>query len=145
MIAGLFPCCISLLIAQLTFRGMPLAQGMTLARVIRLHGLENTEVRALLKAVVELPTTPLSGKNITWSGHTFSSLGEAACHCIVVGLSQKHDICKIALLIRVIGWTAPDKLAYCPITISGRNPTNECHHALILSSKRLAPMQINKF
>lgn len=105
MIAGLFPCCISLMIAQLTFRGMSLAQGMTLARLIRLHGLEHSEVRALLKAIVALPTTLLPAKKIIWSGHGFSSLGEAACHCIVVGLSQKQDIDKIALLIRVIGWS----------------------------------------
>lgn len=134
------------MIAQLTFRGMSLAQGMTLARLIRLHGLEHTEVRALLKAVVELPATPLPGKNITWSGHTFASLGEAACHCIIAGLTQKHDIYKIALLIRVIGWSALNKLAYCPVTLSGLNPTNEYHRALILFSKRFAPMQqINKF
>lgn len=122
------------MIAQLKFRGMPLAQGMTLARVIRLHGLDLTEVQALLEAVVELPTTLLPGKNITWGGQNFSSLGEAACHCIVIGLSQKHDIYKIALLIRVIGWTAPDRLAYCPVTISGRNPTTTTAHLTGLAS-----------
>lgn len=140
MIAKPLPCCVSVLIAQLTFRGMPLAQGMTLARVIRLHDLEYTQVHALLQAVVELPITLLSGKNITWSGHTFPSLGEAACHCIIAGLSQKHDIYKIALLIRVIGWTAPNKLAYCPVTLSGRNPTIKCDRALVPPSKRLTSM-----
>lgn len=133
------------MIAQLTFRGMPLAQGMTLARVIRLHDLEHTKVRALQKAVVKLPTNLPLGKKIIWGGHTFSSLGEAACHCIIVGLSLKHDSYKIALLIRVIGWSALNKPAYCPLLFRDASPTNEYNHALILLSKRLAPMQVNKF
>ena len=102
MIAKLFPCCVSVLIAQLTFRGMPLAQGMVLAQVIRLYAIEPTEVRTLLMAVVELPTTGSLEKNIAWGGHTFSSLGEAACRCIVVGLCQKYEIYKISQLIRTL-------------------------------------------
>ena len=98
------------MIAQLTFRGMPLAHGMTLAWVIRLNDLEPTEVQALLKAVVELPTPVLPGKHITWEGHTFQSLGEAVCHCIVAGIYQKHNIDKIGQLIRVLSGLFPTDL-----------------------------------
>lgn len=103
MLAKLLPCCVAVMIAQLTFRGMPLAQGMTLAQVIHLHGLNHTEVRALLEAVVELPTPVLTGKYV-WGGHIFQSLGEAACHCIVGGISQKHSVEDIGLSLHTVGW-----------------------------------------
>lgn len=143
MTAKLLPCCVSVMIAQLTFRGMPLAQGMTLAQVICLHGLGHTEVRALLKAVVELPTTVPPEKNISWSGRTFLSLGDAACHCIVMGLSQKHDIYKIGLLIRVIGWTALDKLAFRPVTISDTQLMRAPYTYLVQQSLGLHSRKIN--
>lgn len=87
------------MIAQLTFRGMPLAQGMTLAWVIRIHDLKHTEVRALLQAVVELPNPGRRHQHISWGGNTFQSLGEAVCHFIIAGLCQKHSIHTISLLI----------------------------------------------
>lgn len=110
MIAKFLPCYVSVMIAQLTFRGMPLAQGMTLAQVIRLHGLEHTEVHALLQAAVELPTPIHPGKHIIWGGHTFQSLGEAACHCIVGGLSQKHSVEEIGSSLRTLGGMLPTTL-----------------------------------
>ena len=114
------------MIAQLTFRGMPLAHGMTLARVIRLHDLEPTEVQALLKAVVELPTPVLPGKHITWEGHTFQSLGEAACHCIVAGIHQKHSVADIGLSLRTLGGVLPNNTT--------RKPTTALHSNAILSN-----------
>lgn len=115
MTAKLLPCCVSVMIAQLTFRGMPLAQGMTLAQVICLHGLGHTEVRALLKAVVELPTPVIPRKYTTW-GHTYQSLGEAACSCIVGGLSQKHSAEDIGLSLRMMGGLLPNNTVRQPTT-----------------------------
>ena len=139
MIAKLLPCCVSVMIAQLTFRGMPLAHGMTLAWVIRLHDLQPTEVQSLLKAVVELPTPVLPGKHITWEGHTFQSLGEAACHCIVAGIYQKHNIDKIGLLIRVISGLFPTDLRTRRFLFRDATPTANATRAYI-PSNRLAPI-----
>jgi len=100
-----------MMIAQLTFRGMPLAQGMLLARMIRLHEIQDNEIRWLCKAVMELPIPALSEKHITLGSRTFQSTGEAVGHLIIFGLSEKLGIEEIGLLTLIAGWILIDKVA----------------------------------
>ncbi len=93
-----------MLIAQLTFRGMPLAQGMRLATLIRLHGVQDSEVHSLLNAARDLPISDPPEKPICLGKHTFPSAGEMASHLITFGLSQKLGVEKIGMLICIAGW-----------------------------------------
>jgi len=100
-----------MMIAQLTFRGMPLAQGMTLANMIRLHEIQDNEVHCLLEAVRELPISHLPEKHITLGRHTFTSTGEVVGHLIALGLAKKLSIEEIGLFTRIVGWILTNKLA----------------------------------
>lgn len=93
-----------MLIAQLTFRGMSLSQGMTLAKLIRLHELQDSEVHSLLNAARDLPISVLPEKPVCLGKHTFPSVGEMAGHLITFGLSQKLGIEKIGMLTCIAGW-----------------------------------------
>ena len=99
-----------MLIAQLTFRGMPLAQGMTLAKLIRLHELRDSEVRCLLDAAMDLPISALPEKRICFGKHIFPNFGEMIGDLIACGLSQKLGAEKIGVLICVAGWILSAKL-----------------------------------
>lgn len=99
-----------MLIAQLTFRGMPLAQGMMLAKLIRLHALRDSEVRCLLDAAMDLPISAHPGKRICFGKQTFPSFGEMIGDLIACGLSQKLGAEKIGMLICVAGWIVSAKL-----------------------------------
>ena len=99
-----------MLIAQLTFRGMPLAQGMTLANLIRLHALGDSEVRSLLKAAIDLPIFDRPEKPICLGEHTFPNMGEMVGHLITFGLSQKLGIKEIGMLTCIAGWILSTKL-----------------------------------
>lgn len=109
MIAN-YPCAVAMLIAQLTFRGMPLAQGMTLAKLIRLHEIRDSEVRSLLDAAMDLPISALPEKRICFGKHTFPNVGEMIGDLITRGLSQKLGAEKIGMLIRMAGWILSAKL-----------------------------------
>lgn len=93
-----------MLIAQLTFRGMPLVQGITLAQLIRLHELQASEMNSLLNAAMDLPIPVLPEKPICLGKHTFFSVGEMAGHLIAFGLSQKLGVEKIGMLVCIAGW-----------------------------------------
>lgn len=93
-----------MLVAQLTFRGMSLAQGMTLAKLIRLHELQDSAVRSLLKVAMKLPIPILSEKSMLLGERTFHSVGEMVGDLIAFGLSKKLDVEKIGMLIHVTGW-----------------------------------------
>lgn len=99
-----------MLIAQLTFRGMPLAQGMTLAKLIRLHELRDSEVRCLLDAAMDLPISTLPEKRIYFGKHTSLNFGEMIGDLIAGGLSQKLGAEEIGALICVAGWILGAKL-----------------------------------
>lgn len=92
-----------MLIAQLTFRGMPLAQVVWLAMLIRLHGIQNNEVRRLLKVVMALPVSA-HPEPINLDKHTFSSAGEVAGYFITLGLPKKFDAEETCLVTRIAGW-----------------------------------------
>ena len=98
------PRAVAMLIAQLTFRGMPLAQGMTLAQLIRLHGLQESEIDSLLNAAMDLPIPTLPEKQICLGKHIFPSVGEMAGHVIAFGLSQKLGVEKTGMLTCIAGW-----------------------------------------
>lgn len=98
------PRVVAMLIAQLTFRGMPLVQGITLAQLIRLHELQASEINSLLNAAMDLPIPSLPDKPICLGKHTFFSVGEMAGHLIAFGLSQKLGVEKIGMLICIAGW-----------------------------------------
>lgn len=102
---------VSMMIAQLTFRGMSLAQGMTLARMIRLHEIRDDEMHCLLEAVRELPISPLPEKHIALDRRTFPNAGEVVGHLIAVGLAKKLGVEEIGLFIRIVGWILTNKLA----------------------------------
>lgn len=102
MIAN-YSCAVAMLIAQLAFRGMPLAQGIWLATQIRLHGIQDNEVRSLLKVMVALPVFA-HPEPINLDKHTFSSAGEVAGYFITLGLPKKFDAEETCLVTRVAGW-----------------------------------------
>lgn len=90
-------------IAQLTFRGMSLAQGMTMAKMIRLYDIQKDEVLCLFEAMAALPTSPLPEGRITLGRHTFTSTGEVVDHLIVLGLSKNFNVEEIALFTCIVG------------------------------------------
>lgn len=98
-----YPRAVAMLIAQLTFRGMPLAQGIWLATLIRVHGIPDSEVQNLLKVIVALPPFALQ-KSISPDKHTFSSTGEVVGHFIALGFSEKFDAEEMCMVIRFAGW-----------------------------------------
>ena len=98
------PRAVAMLIAQLTFRGMPLAQGITLAQLIRLHELQGSEMNSLLNAAMDLPIPALPEKQICLGKHTFPSVGEMAGQLIAYGLAQKLGVEKIGMLTCIAGW-----------------------------------------
>lgn len=105
------PMPVSMMIAQLTFRGMSLAQGMTMAKMIRLYDIQKDEVLCLFEAVAALPTSPLPEGHITLGRHTFTSTGEVVGHLIVLGLSKNFNVEEIALFICIVGWILAEELA----------------------------------
>lgn len=92
-----------MLVAQLTFRGMSLAQGMTLANLIRLHEIQDSAVRSLLNVAINLPTPTLPEKQAPHGERTFS-VGEMVGDVIAFGLCKKLDAEKIGTLIHATGW-----------------------------------------
>lgn len=92
-----------MLIAQLTFRGMPLGQGMALSRLIRLHEIQDSEMDSLLSAAMDLPIPSVQEKSICLGKHTFPSVGETAGHLIAFGLIQKLGVEKIGMLTCIVG------------------------------------------
>lgn len=110
MVENPYSCTVALLIAQLTFRGMPLAQGMRLARLVRLHGISEKEVHSLLGAVMDLPISVLPEKQISLGKHTFLSAGEMVGHLIALGLSKKFGAEKIGGLIHITAWMLREEL-----------------------------------
>ena len=100
-----------MLIAQLTFCGMPIAQGMTLAKLIRLHEIQDNEVHCLLEAVMELPIFVLPEKHITLGRRIFPSAGEVVGHLIILGLAKKLGVEEIGLFTRIVGWILTEELA----------------------------------
>lgn len=105
-----------MMIAHLTFRGMPLNQGMALAQMIRLHGLQHGEVHCLLEAMMELPA-PVAQEKLVLGRYIFQNTGDVVAHFIIQSLSRKRAVEEIALFIRIIAWILTDKLTQQPASV----------------------------
>lgn len=92
-----------MLIAQLAFHGMPLRQGMILTRLIRLHQIQDDDIRRLFKTVMELPIRRFTGKRMAFTDLPCQSVGEVAYHIIHSGFLENFNLEEICCAIRAAG------------------------------------------